>query len=83
MKVLFFRFLVLSAFFGLCCCMDGFFNSSEFDAMEEDFGFDFFTSVRLGPSGNFLLRKYKDKYSMEEMMIDGFNIDHSLIVGRD
>jgi hypothetical protein len=25
----------------------------------------------------------KDKYSMEEMMIDGFNVDHSLIVGRD
>ena len=40
-------------------------------------------SVRLGPSGNILLRKYKDKYSMEEMMIDGFNVDHSLIVGRD
>ena len=45
MKFLFFAFSVLSAFFGMCCCMDGSFNSSEFEALEEEFGLEFFTSA--------------------------------------
>ena len=52
MKVLFFRFLALYAFFCTCSCMDGFFNSSGFDSMDEDFGMEFCTSA-LGPLGNF------------------------------
>ena len=38
MKVSYLIILVLSALFGTCICMDGFFNSSDFDAMDEEFG---------------------------------------------
>ena len=38
MKVIYLIILVLSALFGTCICMDGFFNSSDFDAMDEEFG---------------------------------------------
>jgi len=75
MKFLFFAFSVLSAFFGMCFCMDGFFNSSEFEAVNEEFGLEVFTSVGV--------ENFEDNYSIEEMPIFFLNPDLSLIVGKD
>ena len=36
--------MILSTLVGLCCCMDGFLNSSGFEAMDEEFGLDFLAS---------------------------------------
>ena len=38
--------------------MNGYFNSSEFEAFKVVFGLDFFTSVQHGPSGSCWLRKF-------------------------
>ena len=73
MKVLFFRFLALYALFCTCSCMDGFFNSSGFDSMDEDFGMEFCTSALLGPLGDFCFENFDDNYLMEKILIKIFN----------
>ena len=73
MKILFFRFLALYALFCTCSCMDGFFNSSGFDSMDEDFGMEFCTSALLGPLGNFCFENFDDNYLTEKILIKIFN----------
>ena len=40
--------------------MDGFFNSSGFDSMDEDFGMEFFESDQLGQSDIFFVENFAD-----------------------
>ena len=83
MKVLFFRFLALYALFCICSCMDGFFNSSEFDSMDEDFGLEFFESAPIGQSDNFFIKNFADSPLLERTLLQIFNEDPSALVDTD
>ena len=69
MKFLLFAFSVLSAFFGMCFCMDGFFNSSKFEAVDEEFGLEFLHLSDMVHQVAVGVENFEDNYSMEEMPI--------------
>ena len=76
--------MILSTLVGLCCCMDGFFNSSGFEAMDEEFGLDFLASGPYGQSDGFCFENIEDTSLMEDILLGIFNEDPSLIVdGED
>ena len=62
--------------------MDGFFNSSGFEAMDEEFGLDFLASGPYGQSDGFCFENIEDTSLMEDILLGIFNEDLSLI-GED
>ena len=83
MKVSLFILLVLSAMFGTCICMDGFFNSSDVDEMDDDFGLEFFSSTVSGLTDDSCFENFMDSPLFEQTLLQIFNEDPSLIVGTD
>ena len=48
-----------------------------------EFGFDFFVSARHGSSGDFWFENPKDDSLIEQILLQIFDEEHSIIVGRD
>ena len=63
--------------------MDGFFNSSEFEALEEEFGLEFFSSAHPSETDEFCLENFVDSPVLEETLLGIFNEDPSLFLGME